>query len=84
MNELHNENLNGENFVPKEGAEVSLCSNEVSPTAPSLAYDYLDSPDKLNKAFDILFEEVFRLNNITNNYEPSNKISGILCKSINI
>ncbi|MCW3127836.1 MAG: hypothetical protein JWO03_3494 [Bacteroidetes bacterium] len=63
MNELHNELISGEIFVPKEGQQGLLCSNKKSLSCPSLSYTYIQNEAKVHKAFDILFEAIRRLDN---------------------
>lgn len=47
-------------FESEEGQRELLCSNKGSTRCPSLAYEYVESQESLDKAFDILFEEVLR------------------------
>ncbi len=47
----------------KEGEWRRLSCNNVGNHSPSLDYEYIPSPEKLNRAFDILFEEVMKQNN---------------------
>jgi hypothetical protein len=86
MSKLHIKLIDQENFVPKEGqCDGLMCSNKKSIThCPSLCYETVESNEKLNKAFDILFEEVFRSNGLKNNYESNHKISSVVCESLNI
>ncbi len=65
MNKLHKRLIDNKKFEPKEGQRDLLCSNKKSSRCPSLSYEYIESSEKLNKAFDILFDEVFRINNLT-------------------
>lgn len=65
MNKLHDKLIDHKNFEPKEGQCDDLaCSNKRSIThCPSLGYEYVTPPyeDIIDKAFDILFEEVMKI-----------------------
>lgn len=50
----------GKKVDPKEGERRLLCCNKANVRSPSLEYEYLPHSEKLNKAFDILFEEVIK------------------------
>ena len=76
MEELHRKLNNDDIFVPEEGQRDFLCSNKESLRCPSLGYDYIESETNLNRAFDILFEEVFK--NIQTNHESNETNSNIL------
>jgi hypothetical protein len=67
MTSLHKK-LNNDDFVPKEGQRGFLCSNNQSFRCPSLSYKFSANEEKLNKAFNLLFEEVTnnKINNETN------------------
>lgn len=82
MNKLHNITKQ-DILVPKEGQRGLLCSNKESFRCPSLCYIKSDIENEigLNKAFDILFEEV--LNNKKQKNE-ANKINSNIRQSINI
>lgn len=45
-------------FDPKKGELVSLCCNKESVGSPFLVYTYVEDQTGLNRAFDILFEEL--------------------------
>jgi len=66
MKKLHNKSLHDKFFVPKKGQRGLLCSNKKSCRCPFLVYEYVEDPEKLDKAFDFLFEELFRSDNKTN------------------
>jgi hypothetical protein len=59
MTELHNKSIS-EKIVPKEGQRDLLCSNNLSLRCPSLCYQYTASEENLNRAYEILFEEVLK------------------------
>jgi hypothetical protein len=66
MSKLHKGSKNiGANVESKEGERGPLCSNKANVRSPSLVYTYIPSSENLDKAFDLLFEEVIR-NNHTN------------------
>jgi len=46
----------------KEGKSPPLSSNKAHERFPFLNYTCIPNPEKLNKAFDILFEEVLKNN----------------------
>ena len=61
MDKLHNE-LTGEQIESKDLQQDFLCSNENSSCCPSLDYYYVASSEEtINKAFDLLFEEVMKI-----------------------
>ena len=61
MDKLHNELLS-EQTEPKDLQQDFLCSNENLSRCPSLDYYYIaTSEETINKAFDILFEEVMKM-----------------------
>ena len=65
MKELHERLIDNINFEPKEGQRGNLsCSNEgKSIRCPSLDYKYVASSEyEVERAFDLLFEEVMKLN----------------------
>ncbi len=67
MTKLHAKLIDPNQFEPKEGqCDDFACSNKRSIThCPSLGYEYVTtttSEEDINKAFDLLFEEVTRLN----------------------
>lgn len=62
MEELHKgSNIIGENVESKEGERGPLCSNKANVRSPFLDYSFVASPEKLDKAFDILFDEVAKI-----------------------
>lgn len=65
MKKLHAKLIDNKTFEPKEGQCDDLaCSNKKSIThCPSLSYKYVVPPseDIINKAFDLLFEEVMKI-----------------------
>jgi hypothetical protein len=81
MKVLHKNKTDNTKIEPEEGQRSFLCGNKSSYRCPSLCYNYIESPDNLNKAFEILFEEVMRLRKIKKDHEKTN--SNIL-KSINV
>jgi hypothetical protein len=44
----------------KEGERRLLSSNKATGRSPFLEYTFIPNPEKLNKAFDVLFDEVLR------------------------
>ena len=66
MKKLHIKLIDDTTFEPKEGqCDDLMCSNKKSIThCPSLDYKELNSPERLSKAFKILFDEMFRINNL--------------------
>ena len=63
MDELDKGLKNNDNYVEfKEGERGPLSSNKAIVRSPSLHYKYTSSQERLDKAFDILFEEV--INNL--------------------
>lgn len=61
MDKLHNK-LTSEQTESKDSQQGFLCSNENLSCCPSLDYNYISSSEEtINKAFDILFEEVMRM-----------------------
>lgn len=79
MKVLHKNRIGDTKVEPKEGQRGFLCGNKSSYRCPSLCYNYIESPDNLNKAFEILFEEVMRLRKIKKDYE---KINSNILKSV--
>ena len=61
MNKLHNDQDDANKFEPREGQRGLLCSNKAPSRCPSLGYEFILSPEKLDQAFDVLFEEVWKL-----------------------
>jgi len=65
MNELHTKLIDPIQFEPKEGqCDDFVCSNKKSIThCPSFGYKYVSpsSEDMIDKAFDLLFEEVMKI-----------------------
>ena len=62
MSKLHNKLICDDKLVPKEGQRDLLCSNNESHRCPSLDYKCTTpSEDMVDKAFDLLFEEVMKL-----------------------
>lgn len=82
MIKLHNI-INKDILVPEEGQCDLLCSNKKSIHCPSLGYIQSEKENEvgINKAFDIIFEEV--LNNKKQKNE-ANKINSNICQSIDI
>ncbi len=72
MKVLHESKIDDTKIELKEGQRRLLCSNKSSYRCPFLDYNHIESPDNLNKAFEILFEEVMRLRKIKKNYEKTN------------
>ena len=61
MDKLHNE-LTSKQIESKDLQRDILCSNENLSRCPSLYYNYIaSSEENINKAFDILFEEVIKM-----------------------
>jgi len=61
MDKLHNELLS-EQTESKNLQQDFLCSNENLSRCPLLDYNYVASSEEtINKAFDILFEEVMKI-----------------------
>jgi len=61
MNELDKGSKNIVSIVEsKEGERGPLSSNKANVRSPSLHYEFTSSPERLDSAFDILFEEVFK------------------------
>ena len=61
MNELHKGSENIVSIVEfKEGERGPLCSNKANVRSSSLEYIHTPSQECLNKAYDILFEEVMK------------------------
>ena len=61
MSELHKGSKNIDSIVEsKEGERVPLCSNKANVRSPSLHYEFTSSPERLDSAFDVLFEEVLK------------------------
>jgi hypothetical protein len=84
MSRLHKTTENDTHFVPKEGQRDFLCSNKKSFRCPSLGYMQTESSEfkeKIDKAFDILFESI--LQDRKNLYD-TNKINSNICQSINL
>jgi hypothetical protein len=44
----------------KDGERGPLCCNKANVRSPSLHYEFASSPERLDSAFDILFEEVLK------------------------
>lgn len=62
MEELHKGiNIIGEIVESKEGERGPLCSNKANVRSPFLEYKFVSSPDRLERAFDILFDEVAKM-----------------------
>lgn len=63
MSTLHANSISDQIFVPKEGQRDLACSNKESLRCPSLDYKYIASSESvIDKAFDLLFEEVMKIN----------------------
>jgi hypothetical protein len=80
MNELHNNPISVNTFVPKEGQHGLLCSNNKSLRCPSLSLDFIPSHEAVEKVYDYLFE-LIRNNRAT--YD-SNTNNSNLCSSFDI
>lgn len=69
---LHKSKIKDHEFIPKEGQRGLLCSNNCLSRCPSLSYELIELNDdiiaKVNKAFDLLFEQVIK-NRKNKNYE---------------
>jgi len=62
MNKLHEKSNSDKHFIPREGQRDFLCSNKESLRCPSLDYKCTDSSSELvDKAFDLLFEELINI-----------------------
>lgn len=61
MSKLHKSSNGTKELEPKEGQRGLLCNNRVPYRCPSLDYKHISSSDKLDKAFDLLFEEVMKI-----------------------
>lgn len=62
MNELRQSLISEKNLEPKEGQRELLRSSKNSLRCPSLDYNYIASSEEIiNKAFDLLFEEVIKI-----------------------
>jgi len=83
MKVLHESKISDIKIELKEGQRRLLCSNKSSYRCPFLEYNYIESPDNLNKAFEILFEEVMRLRKCKKDYE-NNKIDSNIFKGVHI
>lgn len=81
MKVLHKNKIGDTKIEPIEGQRGFLCGNKSSYRCPSLCYNYIESPDNLNKAFEILFEEVMRLRKYKKDYE---KINSNIFKGVDI
>ena len=67
MNELDKGSKNIVLYVEsKEGERGPLSSNKANVRSPSLHYEFTSSQERLNKAFDILFDEVIKKDNLWN------------------
>ena len=65
MKKLHIKLIDNKKIEPKEGqCDGLMCSNKKSIThCPSLDYKYIASSNyEVDRAFDLLFEEVMKLN----------------------
>lgn len=65
MKKLHIKLIDNKNFEPKEGqCDDLMCSNKKSVThCPSFGYKHIASSENvIDKAFDILFDEVLKFN----------------------
>lgn len=64
MNMLHRMPKSGKSFAIKEEKPDILCSSKVNPGFSSLIYVFVSSlEEEIDKAFDMLFEEVLRVDN---------------------
>jgi hypothetical protein len=59
MNPSQNISKTNNSVESKEGQRNCLDRGKKLPECPILKYEYCEAPDKLNKAFDMLFEEMF-------------------------
>lgn len=75
INTLHNNSKHREFSDHKKGQSGLLCSNKELCDCPSLCYEYVESSERLNKAFDIVFEEVL----LISLREMQNEINSDLC-----
>lgn len=82
MESLDKSTIDDNRIKLKKGQRGLLSSNKSSYRCPFLRYNYIESPDNLNKAFEILFEEVMRIRNLKNKHE-NNKINCNICPSVN-
>ena len=66
MSELHKRQIDTDikGLESKKGERRRLCSYNVGNRSPFLEYKFIPSPESLDKAFDILFDEVFKDNNL--------------------
>ena len=63
MNELRKSLISHQIFEPKEGQRKLLRSSKDLIRCPSLDYKYVaSSQNEVDRAFDLLFEEVMKLN----------------------
>jgi len=60
MKKLDKSLINDQVIVPKEEQRELLSNNKAPARCSSLGYNAIESTNKLNRAFDILFEEVFK------------------------
>ena len=60
MTELHNKLNNSHIIVPKEGQRCLLCSNKKLCRCPFLGYEQVEDDNKLNQAFDLLFDSLLK------------------------
>ncbi len=63
MSRLHANLISDHIFVPEEGQRDLACSNKKSLRCPSLEYEQMDAPHRIDIAFDLLFEEMIKSNN---------------------
>ena len=70
MEGQHDKPLNDINFVPKEGQRDLLCCNKKSFRCPSLSYEHVELQGNIDKAFDLLFEEVIKISKSQNLCKP--------------
>ena len=77
MSKLHKGQYDVQKIEPKGGQRGLLCSNKASFRCPSLSYEQSKSSGNLNRAFDLLFEEVMRIRKIKKHINKNifNKIS---------
>jgi hypothetical protein len=85
IKKLHIKPIDNKNLEPKEGqCDGLMCSNKKSIThCPSFGYEYIESSEKLDKAFDILFDEVYKIINLEKQNESNNKTSSNILPSLN-
>jgi hypothetical protein len=61
MNPSQHRTKSNKSIILKKGRSV-LNGNKKLSQSPTLSYNYIEAQEKLNKAFDILFDEMFKIN----------------------